>query len=214
MLFVMVATAGGLFGQEREFPVYNFAMRPPDGWQLMTNLPERRGVIATYVDAAKIRQVVLIVYDHKASGPLDDRFVSEFERGMESSGAGKRVSGKFIEVRGIKSYERVGNVMVDGKRATLLAQVIPVKGRLYFLEGLRVEGEANDDPEIRNFLASFRFITPPVVQTGSLSPESVAFRTGFWAAFTLVIIAIVANRRAAAARRSQRTSSVPPLQGH
>jgi hypothetical protein len=147
--------------------------------------------------------VVVIVYDHKSSGPLDEHFISEFERGMESSGAGKRVSGKFIEIRGIKSYERLGNAVVDGKCATVLTQVIPVKGRIYLLQGLRVEGEANDDPEILSFLASFSFIMPPVAQPEHLAPESIAFRIGFWAASTLVIFAIIVNRRAVAARKSQ-----------
>jgi hypothetical protein len=182
-VFVILAFAGGLFGQERDFPQYNFAIRLPDGWQSITNLPARPGVIATFVDAAKIRQVVLLVYDHKASGSLDDRFISEFERGMESSGAGKRVSGRFIEVCGIKSYERLANVVADGKRATLLTQVIPVKGRLYLLQGLRIDGEASDDPEIRNCLTAFRFITPPVAQTGQTS-ENASFRTLLWAGFT------------------------------
>jgi hypothetical protein len=206
-VFAILAIAGSLFGEERDFPQYNFAIRLPDGWQLMTNLTERPGVIATFVDAAKIRQVVLLVYDHKASGSLDDRFVSEFERGMESSGAGKRVAGRFIEVCGIKSYERLGNVMADGKRATLLTQVIPVKGRLYLLQGLRIEGKASDDPEIRNCLATFRFMTPPVAQTGPTS-EDASFRTLLWAGFTLGIIAGIVIFR------SLRKSAIPPSEGH
>jgi hypothetical protein len=203
-LFLILAIAGDLFGQERDFPQYNFAIRLPEGWQLMTNLPARPGVIATFVDAAKIRQVVLLVYDHKASGSLDDRFISEFERGMESSGAGKRVSGRFIEVCGIKSYERLGNVMADGKRATSVTQVIPVKGRLYLLQGLRREGEVSDDPEIRNCLATFRFITSPVAQTG-LTPKDASFRTFLWTGFTLGIIAGIAILRSLRkSARSQR----------
>jgi hypothetical protein len=206
-VFVILAIAGDLFGQERDFPQYNFAIGLSDGWQLMTNLPSRPGVIATFIDAAKIRQVVLLVYDHNASGSLDDRFISEFERGMENSGAGKRVSGRFIEVRGIKSYERLGNVVADGKRATLLTQVIPVKGRLYLLQGLKIEGDASDDPAIRNCLATFRFISPPVAQTG-LTQDDASFRTLLWAAFTLGVIAGIAILR------SLRKSAIRPSQGY
>jgi len=206
MVLVMFALAGHLFGQERDFSQYNFAITLSGGWQLVTNQASRPGVVATFVDAAKIRQLVLVVYDHQASGNLDDRFISELERGMESSGAGKRVSGRLIEVRGIKSYERLGNVMADGRHATSLTQVVPVQGRIYLLQALKIEGEASDDPEIRSLLASFRFITPPVAQTGP-PPNGGAFRTFLWAGFTLGIFGGIAILR------SLRKPPMSPAQG-
>ena len=206
-VIVLLALAGNLFGQEREFSRFNFAITLSNSWQLVTNLPARPGVVATFVDAAKIRQIVLVVYDHQASGSLDDQFISQFERGMESSGAGRRVSGRLIEARGIKSYERLGNVVADGKPATSLTQVVPVQGRIYLLQALRIEGEASDDPEIRNCLASFRFITPPVAQTGPSSNAS-HFRTILWAGFTLGIFGGLAILR------SRRKPAAPPPQGN
>jgi hypothetical protein len=144
------------------------------------------------------------------SGVLNDRFITGFEQGVENSGGGKRVWGKFIEVLGLNSYERLGNVVPNGKPATLLMRIIPVTGRIYALQGFKFGGDAGDDQEIRQCLATFRFIKPPVVPTGFAFLESKAVRIGFWTGVMVAGIALMAMRRAKAARKRQRDAAMPP----
>jgi hypothetical protein len=128
--------------------------------------------------------MLMIDDKHKASGTVDDQFVKGFEQGLESSGVGKRDSGKFIEIAGIKAYERTGHTLVKGKNASTVMQVVPADGKLYSLQAMRLDGDASDDPEIRGVFASFRFLKPPA------PPPSAAYRMGYLFGSLLPIIAL------------------------
>jgi len=207
------AATYSLVGQEREFTNYNCAITPPDGWSRMTNFPSQPGLFTIFFGKVdKSRLVWLMVDDrHKPAGPVDDRFVAEFEGGVERSGGGKRISGRFTEIDGIKGYERLGYVMVSGKRASTLMQSVPADTRFYSVNGMRFDGNANEDPEIRKFLASFRFIKYPARPTAP-SSESAAYQTGYLmgrlAGIGLLIAVGVAIVRVITRRKGKRT--IPP----
>jgi len=212
---LFLAATHGLSGQEREFAAYNCAITPPDGWQKMTNMPPQPGLLAAFGKADKTALLLIVVDDHnKTSGQMDDRFVSEFERGVESSGVGKRVSGRFIEVAGIKSYERLGNFLVNGKHASIIMQAVPADGRLYSLQAMRFDGQAGESPEIRRALASFRFIRAPAVPNPTYSSDSAAYRTGYLmgrvAGVAVVIAGAITVVIALIRRRGKRTPATPP----
>jgi hypothetical protein len=206
---LVIAAPRGVFAQERQFADYNCAITFPDGWHLMTNLPPQQSVLAAYGDAAGTRLVYLLIFAKKPTGPLDDHFISEYERGIQESGGGERLSGKFIEIAGIKSYERLGSLLIRGKRASMIGQLVPADGRFYNLQAMRFDGDANDDPEIRQILGSFRFIRPPDL---SYTPDSIAYRMGQLTGFLLVILAIVAVVVALVRRdRTPQPKRPPPL---
>jgi hypothetical protein len=207
------------FGQEREFANYNCAVTIPDGWQKMTNLPPQPGLIGAFARPDKTRLVMLVVDTQShLSGPLDDRSVSEFERGLERSGGGNRVSGKFIEIGGIKAYERLGQAAVKGKTVSILLQVLVADGKVYSLQGMRFDGDVDRDPEIRGIFTSFRFITPPAAPTASSSATSTAYRAGYLVgrigALALVFIggvAIIGNMFGRRRNHKPQPNVPPPL---
>lgn len=217
ILMCIFAVTHSAAGQERRFTNYNCAITVPGDWYLMTNLPPQPGLVAAYGKADKTAFLILIVDDRdNPSGPLDDRFVSEFERGVESTGVGKRISGRFIEIAGIKGYERLGNAVVNGKHASTIMQSVPADGRFYNLQAMRFDGVANEDQEIRNALASFRFLRPPASPVRSYSSGSAAYRMGYLigkgGGFAIVIGgAIVAIGASIRLRKSRKPSTPPPL---
>ena len=215
VLVLVFAVTHGVLGQEQEFAGYNCAITPPDGWLKLTNLPPQPGVLVTFTKADKTALLLLVVDDrNKPSGPMNDRFVSEFERGLQSSGVGKRVSGRFIEVAGMKSYERLGTASVNGKHASIIMQAVPTDGRFYHLQGLRFDGDASEDPEIRKGLASFRFIRPPAAPIRAYSSQSEAYRTGYLlgrvAVVALLVAGVIAVVRAITRRKDKRNPATPP----
>ena len=115
---------------EREFAAHNCAVTPPEGWELITDLRSQPGLLAAFRKVDKTALFLLNVDEHnKPSGPIDDRFVSEFEHGVEGSGGRKRLSGSFIEVAGIRAYERIGRVLINGKDVSSIMRVIPGDGK-------------------------------------------------------------------------------------
>jgi hypothetical protein len=66
--------AAGLLAQEQQFADFNCALTPPDTWQVTTNLPPKRGVLAQYCNAAKTRLIVLPVQVYAPSGSAAFQF--------------------------------------------------------------------------------------------------------------------------------------------
>jgi hypothetical protein len=216
LIFTLIANlflVSGLFGQEQSFPVYNCAFTPPDGWHVMTNnYPADVKLLADYANATKTRFVILTVkQDNRAKGGINDTFIANFNLGAENAGGGKPLWGKSIDVDGIKSYERFANVIKGKNVISLLTEAVPVDGCIYGLEGIRVDGDASDDPEIQKCLMSFRFLQRPAITT---SAQSAAFKAGYFMgrmvvlAFTIIVAVIVLS--SVLALRTKRNSALPP----
>lgn len=171
VLALVLPVQGIAFAQERVFPDKNCAITPPVGWEEVEDLPAQAGFLALYANPKKTSILILLLDEKNTfNGELDERFVEGFEKGVESSGGGKKISGKFIEVEGIKSYERSGTLMVDGAEASTLMRAVPADGRFYHVQAMRYDGKAEDDPEIRQGLESFRFLktpAPPRLNSGA-----------------------------------------------
>jgi hypothetical protein len=101
---------------------------------------------------------------------LNSGFVSQYERGAESSGIGTRTSGKFILIGGIPGYERRGLFTANGQQVPNVIRLICASGKLYAIQAIENGADAGDDPEIQKALASFRFLEPPAVQVKSPKP--------------------------------------------
>lgn len=195
LLLTLSATANA---QEQQFARHNCAITPPKGWQVLDSMMSKPGMLAAYIKDDRTRLVLLLVDDRSpVPGPLDDRFVTEFDRGVKSSGGGERISGKFIQVGGIKAYERIGTAMANGQRASILMQALAADGKFFSLQGLSFTSDANDDPEIRAWMNSFRFLKPAAPPAPGLSGKSSAYRIGYvmgkYSVYLAVGVAVIAG---------------------
>jgi hypothetical protein len=160
LFFAVSAT--GRAATERVFANFNFAVTPPNSWEDVTAQKKQPGLIVAYRDPANMRLVMVAQMDMSGPVPvIDDQFIAGFERGAEKSGAGKRLTGHVITVQGINAYERTGMLTVQGRSVYTLARTIPIVGHAVNLTALRAGGAAAEDPDIRHFLESFRFLTTP-----------------------------------------------------
>jgi hypothetical protein len=186
MLAILTITHGAL-SQEWEFPKHNFAITPPIDWHVITNAPPQPGLIVGFGNKEGTQMLfVLIDPDTKADQKLDKQAVAEFEKGAERLG-GKRVWGRFVDVAGLKGYERLGNVAVGGKHLSNLTRWFPTDDRSYLLEGLRSDGDASEATDILKGFASFRFIHPPA--------EPGSFRWTLTSGGILIAVIITVIRR-------------------
>src|SRR6185369_14681727 len=80
---VFMFAALNVFAEELQFSDLDCAITRPDDWPLMTNLPPQPGMVAAFQDENKTRVIMLMADGaHGSPGVLDERFVSEFERGV------------------------------------------------------------------------------------------------------------------------------------
>ncbi len=178
-------TSIGVLAMEQQFVEDNCAITIPDTWQAMTNFSPQPGVIAVYCDATGNRRMIFQVINKKPSGPIDGGFVPEFEKGYQESGGGPFLSGKYIEVDGIKGYECTSSLVAHGKNISTMILLVPGEDRYYNIQALRLDGDASEDTEIRQVIDSFRFIHPFV----PTYVPSAAYRMGQLSVKLMVIIA-------------------------
>ncbi len=179
--FVFLAIACSAAAQEAVFSDYNCALTPPDGWTASTNLNNKPGITTiTFAAPGKTRFVMLMVdHVHKPSGPIDDFFTASYERGATSAG-GKLISARYIEVAGLKAYERVGSRrLLSGRDASSIRRVVLTDDTVYTVDGMRTGDtySVTNDSEIKTSLESFRFLTPPSAPV--LSPRAAGARFGY-----------------------------------
>ena len=158
---LLVAVPPATFANgEKQYPEYNFAVTPPNDWVDTTASAGQKGVIASFGSPDHTRSAFVLVEERAAPhGELDDRFVTEFERAAE---LGKRLSGKFVLVQGLKSYERTSAPVVQGKTISMISRITSVGRRFFSLQGYSFAGGiAGEDPQIREMMDSFHFLTPP-----------------------------------------------------
>jgi len=159
--------------QELKFPAENFAITPPAGWEKQS---DNFGAFLSYVKPDKSAIVLVIVDSANKPGDVsDEAVIADFERGLEASGGGKRVWGRMVEVAGVQAYERLGELEVEDRPGTGMVRFFAVKDRSYGLQGVVFGENASEDPEILNFLESFRFLAPPT----PVESASVAYKLGY-----------------------------------
>ena len=190
---------------EKQFVDDNFAITIPDGWHVVTNLPPTPGMVAAYGDVTRKRMALLLIGNERPSGPMSERLAAEIDQGFQRKGRDIRISGKFIDVGGIKSYERLGSLDSHGKHITTANLFVPGENRYYDVQALRTDGDVSEDPEIQQIIGSFRFLHPFVPSYGQ---DSVAYRAGEIAGASIVIIFVVGV--VVYAVRSHQTPRLPP----
>src|SRR6476620_5957417 len=178
-LLVLAVLADAAVAQEEQFTNYHCALTPPLGWKRVKTAPQT-GLVVTYANGSHKSLLMLIINDRNKVGPVDDRFINEFDRGVQtgSKGEDKKVSGKIIQIAGINAYERMGERTLNGKLASTWTRNVPANGIFYTIEAMRFDGKADDDYEVRQGMDSFRFLGPPV-PPGPISGQSRAYRTGY-----------------------------------
>jgi len=179
-LFVTLACGGSALGQEQQFTNYHCAITPPLGWSYL-KVPPQHGLLVTYANRSRKSLVMLIVNDRNKIGPIDDRFIDEFDRGVEkgTKGRDQKVGGKVIEVAGLKACERLGRTTVNGKAASTWSRNIPANGIFYTIQAMCFDGKADEEPEIRQGVESFRFLGSPVPPPDPLAGKSAAYQSGY-----------------------------------
>ncbi len=175
----LLLTLPALHAQEQQFAEQNCAFTPPEGWKPIHPATPQPGVVAIFANADRTRLVLLVVDRHeKIYAPLSDTFVAGFDRGVEHGG-GNRLWGKFIQLDGFPTYERLGSVTRGTKQLSVLMEVVPVSNGVFSMQGIRLNGDASADPDLQKSLASFHFLTRPQPALGLPPGASAAFRTGF-----------------------------------
>lgn len=184
-----------MLAQEQEFPEHNCAITPPAGWEKLSGV-NQPGLVAAFGNADRTRLLVVIADTTSPATQIDDNFVPEFERGVERGGGGKRISGRFVDFNGIKSYERLGSATINGHATSILTRTLPGEGAMYSIQAMRIDGDVGEARELREAVETFRFLTPPSLPT--LRAPSAAYRTGYFmgklmcsSVFLLAIVAVV-----------------------
>ena len=175
-----------------EFPDQDFAITLPSGWQKLTDIPpqfQNRLQGGAYGNANKTKYLVLVIADdHRFDGRLDEKATMEIEEIIASASIQTtRIGGQFIEVAGVRGYERRASLTADGVTLSEVGQIILAHGKIYIVQVACENGNADTDPELRECLSSFRFLSDDV----PTKPRPLKNRPGIKTAGLVLLVAIV-----------------------
>ncbi len=206
-LFLTTAAARGATNEEQALTAENCALTVPADWS-GRDLKHVPGVVAAFGDAAGQRTLLVLVQGRGQPGEAaSDSFVTGFDIGMEKSGGGQKTSGKFVQLAGFRTYERRGTATLQGQHVTTLVLAVPTGDGTYLLEALMTNGEAGDDPQIRQTVDSFHFLHPPGLPH---TPPDSAYRIGYFGGLILFLLLILAGIWALVRAFSRRGPPPPP----
>jgi len=213
MLSAFILLAGMAQGAEVQLPNYNCAITPPVGWIMETIVANKRQIAAFRDPSSASMLMIFMNTEKRVHGPVDEDFVREFERGVEESGGPKHESGNFIQVSGLKAYERFGDIDKNGAHASTMLLYVPTSDRDYQVTAVITEGKVKDRTEIRKAVESFRFLHEPAPPPQASDGKSAAYRAGELVGRALVIgigvalVVYVVNKKN---RRKGDTIPLPP----
>jgi hypothetical protein len=214
ILSLSFAVTSQVRASEQVFKELNFAFTPPDNWKSVTNASKAAGIlIVAYAPPGGGRMLILDVDNRKTTASIDDKFLRDFDQGVEKGGGGKRISGGFIEVDGVKGFERVSNRLFGGRQTSSILHGVLTSERFYSVESITLKG-APDDPDLQRAMASFRFLTP--ASEPRRSAQSAAYQFGYMLGKYMIpgaVIGVVAVLIIVSVLKSRRSKppAVPPI---
>ena len=217
VLLLVVAGVFRSFGEEKQFPAHNCAITVPEGWQSLTEAMNKPGIVAAFASADRMKLLMVMVSEKNEAENtvMDEKYIRNYEAGIEHGGGGKRLWGRPVEVAGIKGYERLGEVKVNGRNMTSWTRAVLGDGKHHSVQGMRVEGDASEDSEIRGAVGSFRFLKPPAVPAqSSPASSSASYKFGYAAGQTamwILVIAAVIFAVAKATNKKTPPNGPPPV---
>ena len=188
ILFALGISRSAL-ADEQVYSNFNFAVTIPDGWVVMTNMLAQKDVRAAFNQRDKQRILLFLVDTDHTVAQLDSFFIFGYERGVTKVGGSKPISTRTYEASGTKVYERYSEKITSGKHVSNLTRVMVADGHIYIIEGLKMNGKANEDSEIVAAEDSFRFLVAPA-PAGQSMVSKVALIVGGGMTF-LVVLAVV-----------------------
>ena len=150
-------------GQERQLNEANCAVTLPVDWEDLTPTKEKpEGMLAAFGTHDQHRSLT-VVLNHRgeSSFPADGWFASAIDARFVHTGAGRKIAGRFIEIAGLRGYERRGAQLVHFKYVSTLVWAIPTGEGTYLLQGTVIDGEVDQASDVQQTMASFRFLHPP-----------------------------------------------------
>jgi hypothetical protein len=217
LLFILLINFNSR-GSERVFTNDNFAISVPDGWEEIKNTPKQGNMqmLGLFRSPGK-NTLLMLMFEANPRNPevIDDRYVADLEGSLQQGGQGQPMSSRFLEIGGVKAYERQGTMSVNGKTVSVLFQVMIADRKTYGMQAMRFGGNVADDGDVLKSMASFRFLTPPK-PLSPLAGKSPAYQMGhdigqlsMYAAVLVAIGVIIAVSLRGAGRRAKAGSKPP-----
>ncbi len=206
-LFFAASAHGAASKEQLALAAANCTLDVPPDWHPI-DLSKQPTVVAAFADPDGRRKLMVLTVRRGQPAPaVSATYADEYEKGVEKSGGGKKIAGRFMKVAGFDAYERRGAVNINGRDLRTLAQAIPTGDGTYLLEAISPQGDPGDDPEVTQSLASFRFLHPPGSPRRQVDTVYKASQTIGQASLVAIFIGLIV--RAASKANSKRAARFP-----
>jgi hypothetical protein len=162
-IFILVfIPASSIFALELKSDDLNYIVTIPGTWTIKSQ--DSTGFYIKSQDGKEREMFLAIVPAPFAR--LDSSYIAKFEQVLKNTRSLQLVSSRVFTIDGVPAYE---NIQRLGKPIVVSVQVehqIIADGKFYGLTTEVIGGDATQDSELQEGLASFHFLHPPKISAG------------------------------------------------
>ncbi|HEY1719019.1 MAG TPA: hypothetical protein VGH42_12100, partial [Verrucomicrobiae bacterium] len=134
---------------------FNYIVTIPDTWTV--TFQNQAGFLIASPDGKK---TMTLLIGNAKSAKLDPSSIAQYEQVMIQAGA-QKVSSKMFTVDGVPAYEFIQRVGKAPYATVTVFHEIVANNKLYNLQSAIMGGDASQDSEMQEGLASFHFLQQP-----------------------------------------------------
>jgi hypothetical protein len=165
-LFVVVAfilSATSLFALELKSDELNYIIAIPGTWTVKSQ--DQTGF---YVESEDGKRAVSLAILYPCSAKIDSSYVTRIEQVQPKRDNFQMISNRLYEIDGVAAYENVQRLGKASFASVNVELEIIAERRFYHLSLISYGGDAAQDPEMQEVLASFHFLHPPKFLASSI----------------------------------------------
>jgi hypothetical protein len=155
--FVFILSASSVFALELKSDDLNYIITIPGTWTVVKSQDQT----GFYIKSQDGKRAVGLAIVRVGSTKLDSNYIAKYEQVLQKVPHLKLISSKVFTIDGAPAYENIQRLGEGSIASVQVEHQIFADGRLYMLSTVVIGGDATQDPELQEGLASFHFLHAP-----------------------------------------------------
>ena len=161
IVLAFILSVSSVFALELKSDDLNFIITIPGTWTITS-----QDSTGFYIKSQDGKRAVSLVASSAPFAKFDSNYIANYEQVLQKTHHVQLVSSKIFTIDGAPAYENIQRLGEGSIASVQVEHQIFADGRLYMFSTVVFGGDATQDSEMQQGLASFHFLHPPKISAG------------------------------------------------